>query len=101
SFCVELPSSFIQRGVHPVFQFSLLWIHVPNDDCRFPGRLDTQLQETPEAKPQWKIEQILSHHGAKEQAIFEVKWTTGDITWMPFDQLVGLGSLTDYLDLLG
>ncbi|PBK84503.1 hypothetical protein ARMGADRAFT_893618, partial [Armillaria gallica] len=101
SFCVELPSSFIQRGVHPVFHSSLLRIHAPNDDCRFPGCLDTQLQETPEAKPQWKIEQILSHHGAKEQAIFEVKWTTSDITWMPFDQLVGLGSLADYLDLLG
>ncbi|KAK0474746.1 hypothetical protein IW261DRAFT_1568230 [Armillaria novae-zelandiae] len=71
------------------------------DDCRFPGRLETQLQETLEAEAQWKIEHILSHHGAKEQAVFKVKWTTGDVTWLPYDQIIGLGCLKEYLELLG
>ncbi|KAJ3876673.1 hypothetical protein F5051DRAFT_314245, partial [Lentinula edodes] len=80
SFAVALPTDFTRRGVHPVFHSSLLRIHVPNDDRRFPGRLDTQLQESPNALPQWRIEKIVSHFGQKQHAIFQVQWSTGDYT---------------------
>jgi hypothetical protein len=43
SFQLELPSPLKQRGLHDVFHASLLRIHIPNDDRRFPGRLDSQL----------------------------------------------------------
>ena len=101
SFKVDLPSSFIQRGVHPVFHSSLLRIHVPNDDRRFPGRLDSQLKETPDAEEQWKIEKIVSHSGAREHALFKVQWSTGDVTWMPYQEISGLPALLEYLDLVG
>ncbi|GAW07457.1 gag-pol polyprotein [Lentinula edodes] len=83
SFRVSLPNHFIQRGVHPVFHSSLLRIHVPNDDRRFPGRHDTQLHESPVAQPQWRIEKILSHTGSQRHAIFQ------------------LPCLPEYLELLG
>ncbi|KIK51264.1 hypothetical protein GYMLUDRAFT_122947, partial [Collybiopsis luxurians FD-317 M1] len=78
SFRIDLPSHFIQQGVHPVFHASLLQIHVPNDDCQFPGRLDNQLQESPVAQPQWQIDKMISHSGSKRHAIGQVRWSTGD-----------------------
>ncbi|KAJ3885115.1 hypothetical protein GG344DRAFT_31207, partial [Lentinula edodes] len=88
-------------GVHPVFHSSLLRIHVPNDDRQFPGRLDTQLHESPVAQPQWRIEKILSHTGSRRHAIFQVQWNTGDITWMPFAEISQLPCRPEYLELLG
>ena len=41
SFQMDLPASLKQRGVHNSFHISLLWIHYPNDDRLFPGRLDS------------------------------------------------------------
>ncbi|PBK99301.1 hypothetical protein ARMGADRAFT_880392, partial [Armillaria gallica] len=101
SFHVKLPDSFLQHGVHLVFHSLLLHVHVPNDDRRFPGQLDTQLQETPLAEPQWKVDSILSHHGAGEHTTFQVKWTTGDVTWMAYSEVSDLLCVTEYLDLLG
>lgn len=100
SFRVGLPSHFVKRGVHPVFHSSLLRIHVPNDDRRFPGRLDSQLAETPDAMPQWRIEKILSHFGKSAYVIFEVLWSTGDKTWLPLLEVQDLPCLKEYLELM-
>ncbi|KAJ3807017.1 hypothetical protein F5876DRAFT_80102 [Lentinula aff. lateritia] len=91
----------MQRGVHLVFHSSLLRMHIANDDRRFPGRLETQLQESLAAEGQWKIDRIVSHSGTKKNAIFEVQWSTGDKTWMSFDDIQDLPCLPEYLDLLG
>ena len=97
----DLPPHLKQRGVHDVFHSSLLREHVPNDDRLFPGRMDTQLGLTPETEGEWAVEKILSHVGAKTDATFEIKWKSGDITWLPHYQITHLQALTDYLDLLG
>ena len=34
-------------------------------------------------------------------SVFEIKWKSGDITWLPYYQITHLQALTDYLDLLG
>ena len=49
--------------MHDVFHSSLLRIHVPNDDRLFPGRMDTQLGDSPDAKDEWAINLIKSHSG--------------------------------------
>ncbi|KAJ3772407.1 hypothetical protein FB446DRAFT_788707 [Lentinula raphanica] len=100
SFRIDLPANFTSRGVHPVFHSSLLRIHVPNDDRRFPGRLDSQLNESQVVEPQWKIERILSHCGYQKHAVFQVLWSTGDETWMPFFEIEKLPCLQEYLELL-
>ncbi|KAF8805364.1 hypothetical protein BYT27DRAFT_7031280, partial [Phlegmacium glaucopus] len=101
SFHLDLPSHLKQRGVHPVFHASLLRIHVPNDDRLFPGRMDTQLGTTPEADGEWVVDKILSHAGSRMDAIFEVQWKSGDVTWLPYYQITHLQALTDYLELIG
>ena len=57
SFKLELPSNLKKRGVHDVFHSSLLREHIPNDDRLFPGRLETQIGDTPdtEADEQWIV----------------------------------------------
>ncbi|KDR69985.1 hypothetical protein GALMADRAFT_34525, partial [Galerina marginata CBS 339.88] len=80
SFKIELPSNLKQRGIHDVFHASLLRIHVPNDDRLFPGRLFSQLNIGNDAEAEWAVDKILSHSGAKKDAVFEVKWKAGDIT---------------------
>ena len=101
SFRLDLPSHLKQRGVHDVFHSSLLREHVPNDDRLFPGRMDTQLGFASNTEGEWAVEKILSHVGAKTDATFEIKWKSGDITWLPHYQITHLQALTDYLDLLG
>ena len=70
SFHIELPPHLKQRGVTNVFHASLLRIHVPNDDCLFPGRLFTQLNPGSETKSEWAVNRILSHSGLSQNAIF-------------------------------
>jgi len=101
SFRIELPPHLKQRGVHNVFHASLLRIHVPNDDRLFPGRLFTQLNPRSETESEWAVDRILSHSGSRRDAVFEVQWKAGDVTWLPYSQIEHLNALKEYIDLQG
>jgi hypothetical protein len=101
SFQLDLPQHLQRRGLHDVFHSSLLRVHVPNDDRLFPGRMDTQIGDITETDGEWAVDKILSHHGAKADALFEIKWKSGDVTWLPYYQITHLQALTDYFELLG
>ena len=101
SFRLDLPDHLKRRGIHDVFHASLLREHVPNDNRLFPGRMDTQLGDTPDTEGEWAVDRILSHSGSRTDSIFKIKWKSGDITWLPYYQITHLRALTDYLDLLG
>ena len=72
-----------------------------NDDRLFPGRMDTQIIGDDGRDSEWAVDRIKSHSGSKTDAVFEIIWKSGDITWMPYYQITHLQALTDYLDLLG
>lgn len=97
SFRIELPSNLNARGVHNVFHAEKLRIHHPNDDRLFPGRLDTQLGTAESDEAEWAVDKILSHSGSKSDAIFEVKWRSGDITWLPYERVSHLTCWPEYL----
>ncbi|KZT31311.1 hypothetical protein SISSUDRAFT_970853, partial [Sistotremastrum suecicum HHB10207 ss-3] len=81
SFKLELPSVLKQKGVHDVFHASLLRIHYPNDDRRFPGRAPEQIISTfGEHSDDWAVGKILAHRGKGTEAEFEVLYKTGDKT---------------------
>jgi hypothetical protein len=101
SFEIELPSYLKQRGVHNVYHASLLRIHVPNDDRLFPGRLDSQITSENSTEPEWAVDKILSHSGSKEDALFEVQWKAGDVTWLPYHQIEHLNALSAYFEVMG
>jgi hypothetical protein len=50
---------------------------------------------------EWKVDQILSHKGHGKQAIFEIKWSTGDIMWLTYLEAEKLVTLQDYFNVLG
>jgi len=81
SYEVELPSDLKRRGIHPVFHASLLRIHKPMDDRRFPGR---------------EFGQIVSLGG-----FFEILWKSGDRTWEPYSVVRRLEALNNYFEALG
>ena len=101
SFMLDLPVHLKKRGVHDVFHSSLLRIHHPNDDRLFPGRMDSQIGVGPDSDDEWAVDTIRSHAGSGKDAIFEVLWKSGDITWMPYYQIKHVPALDAYLDLLG
>lgn len=101
SFQLELPTDLKARGVRNVFHAALLRIHVPNDDRLFPGRLDNQIRPPDQAEPEWALDKILSHHGAHENAVFQVKWKSGDITWLPYYEISDLPAMENYFEALG
>ena len=100
SFKIDLPPHLKQRGIHNVFHSSLLKIHIPNDDRLFPGRMDTQLGVGPEADNEWAVDKIISHARSGQEAVFEILWKAGNITWLPYYQIRHLQALDVYLDLL-
>jgi hypothetical protein len=75
-------------------------VHIPNDDHLFPGRLETQVADFGEDEPEWSVEHILSHQGSRTDALLEVKWTSGDVTWMSYVEISHLAALTEYLALI-
>ena len=97
----NIPPHLKQWGVHNVFHSSLLRIHIPSNDRLFPGRMDTQVAVEDHTDDEWAVDFIKSHSGSKSDAIFEVHWKSGDVTWLPYYQITHLQALTDYLDLLG
>ncbi|KAJ3499851.1 hypothetical protein NLJ89_g10053 [Agrocybe chaxingu] len=101
TFQLDLPSNLKRRGMHNAFHASLLRIHHANDDRLFPGRLDTQLGIGEDSTGEWAVEKILSHYGSHEDALFEIKWTAGDITWLPYYQISSIHALRIYLEALG
>ncbi|OCH84410.1 hypothetical protein OBBRIDRAFT_692892, partial [Obba rivulosa] len=103
SYRLDLSSSLWRHGVHDMFHSSLLQIHEANDDRLFLGRLDSQFLDLddPEGKREWFIGKILLHCRSATDAIFEVLWTSGDCTWVPYVQIPNVAILSDYLELLG
>ncbi|KAH9913309.1 hypothetical protein B0H21DRAFT_828544 [Amylocystis lapponica] len=101
SYRLELSRNLKRRGVHDVFHVSLLRIHEPNDDRLFPGRRDSQIAELEEQEEEWAINQIVSHTGAREDAIFEAIWKSGDRTWVPYGSISYLAAVRSYFDMLG
>lgn len=98
SYRLDLPSEMKQRGVHPAFHASLLRIHVPNDDRRFPGRQLNQIISLGKTE-EWAVEKIRTHHGKGASSLFEVTWKSGDRTWLPLHEISHLEALTQYLDV--
>ncbi|KIN99114.1 hypothetical protein M404DRAFT_78798, partial [Pisolithus tinctorius Marx 270] len=101
SYRVKLPDNLKQRGIHDVFHSSLLRVHIPNDDRKFPGRKDDQIPELGGTSREWAVDQIINHRGSRSEATFEVQWTAGDRTWLPFDEVAHLKALADYFEALG
>ncbi|EED77111.1 predicted protein, partial [Postia placenta Mad-698-R] len=80
SYELDLSANLRRRGIHSVFHASLLRVHEPNDDRLFPGRLDSQVAELEDRDNEWAIARILSHTGARDQALFQAEWKSGDRT---------------------
>ena len=101
SFKLDLPSDLKRRGIHPVFHSSLLRIHIPNDDRRFPGRSVSQITGLGDSPTEWAVSKISSHIGRGRNAQFKIEWKAGDSSWLPFNSIQHLESLHEYLDAIG
>ncbi|KAF7331995.1 CCHC-type domain-containing protein [Mycena kentingensis (nom. inval.)] len=100
TFKLDIPSELKRRGIHPAFHSSLLRIHIPNDDRRFPGRQVAQVTGIGEGSDEWAVRKIIAHSGKGSDVKFEVKWMNGDTAWFPYKQVEHLSSLADYLQAL-
>jgi hypothetical protein len=67
----------------------------------FPGRLDNQIADFGDEEREWSVDKIVGHKGVRSDAVFEVKWKSGDLTWLPFDQVDHLDALKEYFNVLG
>ncbi|KAJ3473941.1 hypothetical protein NLI96_g12741 [Meripilus lineatus] len=101
TYKLELPNELKARGINDAFHASLLRPHVPNDDRRFPGRQPHQLPGFGEQPKEWIVDRIVSHSGKGTEAEFEVQWSTGDITWVPYHDVKHLQAFEEYCEALG
>ena len=101
TYQLDLSKELKARGLANAFHASLLRPHFPNDDRRFPGRQFHQLPGFGEHPREWAVDRIMSHIGKGADADFEVQWSTGDITWVPYRDVKHLQVLTEYCEALG
>ena len=101
SYQIELPTELRKRGIHDVFHASLLRTHQPNDDRLFPDRSLSRILADDEERREWEVEKVLAHAGSKENAIFQIRWKTGEISWLPYHQVAHLVAIADYLEAVG
>ncbi|EPQ49882.1 hypothetical protein GLOTRDRAFT_51447, partial [Gloeophyllum trabeum ATCC 11539] len=80
TYRLDLSPELRKRGIADAFHASLLRIHLPNDDRRFPGRQLHQLPGFGENPKEWAVDRILSHSGKGRATLFELQWKTGDVT---------------------
>ncbi|KNZ82020.1 hypothetical protein J132_08908 [Termitomyces sp. J132] len=90
-----------QRGIHDVFHASILRIHHPNNDQRFPLYSQIVTDTGPKHKVKWAADKIVSHAGSKSNAIFKVLWQAEDKTWLTYNQVNELDLIPPYLDAQG
>jgi hypothetical protein len=101
SFRIGISKSLKQRGIHDVFHASLLRLHIPNNDQLFPNRLDSVIWNTDDVAQEWSVSRIKSNSGTCQNALFEIEWKSGDITWLPYHQITHLTALQQYLEACG
>jgi hypothetical protein len=101
SYKLELSQELKVRGIHDVFHASLLRVHIPNDDRRFPGRQMHQLPGFGQTPKEWAVDRILSHVGKGADASFEIQWATGDVTWAPYAEVKHLAAMDGYCEAMG
>nr|VWO95354.1 Uncharacterized protein [Ganoderma boninense] len=100
TYQLDLSAELKARGIHNAFHASLLRPHFPNDDRRFPGRQFHQLPGFGEQPREWAVDRIVSHAGKGADAEFEVQWSTGDVTWVPYADIRHLQALTEYFEAM-
>ncbi|EJD35177.1 hypothetical protein AURDEDRAFT_38722, partial [Auricularia subglabra TFB-10046 SS5] len=101
TFELDLPRELKQRGIHNVFHALLLRPHVTNDDARFPGRQLGQLPGFKDVPEDWFVTDITRHSGRGRELLFEVTWSTGQVTWERLREVKHLAALESYLQAMG
>ncbi|QRV79630.1 Transposon Ty3-I Gag-Pol polyprotein [Ceratobasidium sp. AG-Ba] len=101
TYKVELPKELGARGINPVFHASLLRIHVPNDDRKFPGRSAEQIVALDKEPKEWAVDKIITHAGKGRDAEFQILWKSGDRSWESFERIRHLEAMDAYLEAQG
>jgi len=99
NYTLELPLELVKWNIHPTLQ---LWLHIPNDDVRFPKRevrVFYDFGDDPNAE--WFIDSIVGHKWSRNRLQLEVRWSLGDVTWEPLSRCNELVALDQYLALHG
>ena len=99
TFMLDLPAELKQRGIHPAFHASLLRIHIPNDDRRFPGRQLQQLVGLGKVE-ELSVKRITDHHGKGIDSLFLVEYSNRDTVWLPHHEVSHLEAFSQYLEAL-
>ncbi|KIK50942.1 hypothetical protein GYMLUDRAFT_143340, partial [Collybiopsis luxurians FD-317 M1] len=101
TFKMNIPARLKQQGIHDAFHASLLQIHIPNNDRLFPGQLETQIANFGEINNEWAVDHIVAHSGMRTNALFQIRWRSRDLTWLPYHQIDHLDALGDYFEAIG
>ncbi|KAJ3567350.1 hypothetical protein NP233_g6423 [Leucocoprinus birnbaumii] len=65
------------------------------------GHLDHQVWDFEETNKEWAVKSIRSHSGSGPNILFKVKWSSGNVIWLPYYQVSHLVAFDHYLNLAG
>ena len=63
--------------------------------------MENQVVDFREIEPEWAIDHIISYCRSGADANLEVRWTSGDLTWISFSEVYHLSKVLEYLELVG
>ena len=93
SFEMDLPLQLHQQEIHPIFHSSLLWVHMLNNNHLFLGRIENQVANFGKIEPEWTIDCVISHCKIGADANLQVRWTSRDLTWVPYSKVCHLSKV--------
>ncbi|KAF9234433.1 hypothetical protein BU15DRAFT_79040 [Melanogaster broomeanus] len=67
----------------------------------FQGAICGTCQASLKGASEWVVDRLLSHSGKGSDAMFEVLWSTGDITWAPLREVRHLQVYDEYCEAMG
>ena len=90
TYQLDLSEELLKRRINRSFHVSLLKLHIPNDDCQFPGRLPLQIPGFGRRPDEWVMDSIIDHQGKGISSEFKIQWKVGDCTWAPYHKVAHL-----------
>jgi hypothetical protein len=99
---LELPAALQAQCITPTFHASLIKLHIPNVNKRFPHcDVLKHYDFGKEAKEEWFVNEIIGYRWHEASLEVQVRWSLGDATWEPLANCKQLEALDSYLELRG
>ncbi|KXN92578.1 hypothetical protein AN958_05740, partial [Leucoagaricus sp. SymC.cos] len=101
NYCLKLLPALMKHKIHPTFHISLLRPYTTSNNALFPNQAKPESYDFRiDDEHEWFMDELTGHRlNGHKNLEFEVCWSTGNMTWEPYNACKDLTALDRYLEL--